>query len=179
MSDFYPEGVSTLGNETVIFVPALADPEAPTVEELTAETAIYLSCALRGFSSSAEQSSVSDVRLCSKEQYESPGRTTVTIDDLTYVYDPQAAGKDQPDNIHYDTLKEGVTGYLIDRRGLDAREDPIEDGQIVDVYPVEMGAQRRVAVDPSGDEGSKFEIIQKAFVTGPPAWDATVGGESS
>jgi hypothetical protein len=42
---------------------------------------------------------------------------------------------------------------------------PLAVGQFVDVYPVQFGAQRRVAVDPSA-EGGKFEIVQKPFVIG-------------
>lgn len=173
MTVYFPEGVDAQGNESVIFVPTLANPEAPTVAELTGATAINLSCALRGFEPGADQASVPDIRLCSREQYESPGRVTPTIGDITYVYDPQAAGADDPENIHYDTLKQGVSGYLVDRRGLDARTVAVLAAQIVDVYPVTLGAQRRVPVDPSA-EGGKFEIVQKPFVSGPPAFDAAV-----
>lgn len=173
MTVFFPEGVDAQGNESVIFVPDLADPTAPTVTELTGATAINLSCALRGFEPTAAQASVQDIRLCSREVYESPGRVTPTINDITYVYDPQAAGQADATNAHYDTLVQGITGYLVDRRGLDARTVDILADQIVDVYPVTLGQQRRVPVDPSA-EGGKFEVIQKPFVTGPPAWDATV-----
>lgn len=172
MTEFYPEGVSALGNESVIFVPALADQDAPTVAELTDAAAVNLSCALRGFSPTSEQASVQDVRLCTREAAETPGRVSNSIDDVTYVYDPQ--NLEDPDNAHYAALKSGTKGFLVDRRGLDARTEAIAAGQIVDVYPVEMGAQRRVAVDPGAD-GAKFEIVQKPFVTGPVSWDAVVG----
>jgi len=175
MTVYFPEGVDAQGNETVIFVPALADPSAPTVTELTGATAVNLSCALRGFSPNSEQNSVADIRLCSREQFESPGRVTNSIDDITYVYQPQTVGATTPDadNAAYDALAQGVTGYLIDRRGLDARETAVIADQLVDVYPVKMGAQRRVGVDATA-EGAKFEIIQKPFVTGPVLPDIKV-----
>ena len=175
MSVTFPEGVVAQGNELVIFVPTLANPAEPTVDELTGAGAVNLSCYLRGFEPSAEQANVPDLRLCSKEQFETPGRVTNTIGDLTYVYDPQDAAADSPDsgNLAYHALAEGTTGYLVNRRGLDAQDDPIEADQVVDVYPVVMGAQRRVPIDPSA-EGSKFETIQKPFITGPIHKDVVV-----
>jgi hypothetical protein len=168
------EGVSTQGNETVIYVPTLANPATPDVSSevgTAVATALNLGYAFRGFSPSAEQGTSEDVRLASVQTFESPGRVKPTIDDVTYVYDPQAPA-DTADNVHYETLKPGVTGYLIDRRGLGAAVAPAA-GQIVDVYPIQCGAQRRVAVDPSA-EGGKFEIIQKFFITGTVRYDVAL-----
>lgn len=163
MTEFFPEGVSTLGNETLIFIPALADPEAPTVLELTGASAINLSMAVRGFNASADQGVVQDVRLGSTDRGEIPGAVTPSIDDVVYVYDPQDVGAASPDSIHYDTLKKGTVGYLVDRRGLSRETVAVAAAQIVDVYHVEFGAQRRQAIDP-GSDGGQFEIIQKPFV---------------
>jgi hypothetical protein len=159
------EGVSTQGNETVIFVPSLAAPSAPKLTEVGAgvSTALNLGYALRGFSPSSDQGTSDDIRLASTQTFENPGRVKKSLDDITYVYDPQAPVA-TASNKHYDTLKSGVKGFLIDRRGLDATT-PLAVGQKVDVYPVQFGAQRRVPVDPSA-EGGKFEIVQKPFVIG-------------
>lgn len=175
MSVTFPDGVVAQGNELVIFVPTLANPAAPTDDELTAAGAVNLSCYLRGFEPTAEQASIADIRLCSKEQFETPGRVTNTINDLVYVYDPQDAGAVTPgaENLAYHALADGTEGYLVARRGLDAQSVAIAATQVVDVYPVKMGAQRRVAVDPSS-EGSKFETTQKAFITGPVHRDVKV-----
>lgn len=172
MSLYAVEGVSTQGNETVIYVPTLAVPTAPDISsELIVETALNLGYAFRGFAPSAEQGTSEDVRLASIQTFESPGRVKPTIDDVTYVYDPQAPA-DTADNVHYETLKQGVTGFLIDRRGVPATTIPTA-GQIVDVYPIICGAQRRVAVDPSA-EGGKFEIVQKFFITGTVHYDVAL-----
>jgi hypothetical protein len=175
MSVSFPEGVVAQGNELVTYVPTLTDPEAPTVDELTGAGAVNLSCYLRGFEPNAEQAVVQDIRLCSKETFETPGRVTNTINDLVYVYDPQDAGAETPGsgNLAYHALAEGTTGYLVVRRGLDAQEVAYAADQVVDVYPVHMGAQRRVPVDPTS-EGSKFETTQKAFITGPVHKDKKV-----
>lgn len=172
MTLYAVEGVSTQGNETVIYVPTLATPGTPKLTEVGAAvaTALNLGFALRGFAPNAEQGTSEDVRLASVQTFESPGRVKPTIDDVTYVYDPQAV--DQADNIHYDTLKPGVTGFLVDRRGIPATTAPAV-GQLVDVYPIQCGAQRRVAVDPSA-EGGKFEIIQKFFITGTVEYDVAL-----
>lgn len=171
MSLYYPEGVSTQGNETVIFVPALSNPAAPTVAELTGSSAINLGFALRGFSPNSEQGTSDDIRLATTITYENPGRSKLTLDDLTYVYDPQAVVPTAT-NKHYEILKQGVTGFLVDRRGI-AASTAVVATQKVDVYRITLGDQRRAAVDPSA-EGGKFEITQKPFVTGLSYKDVAV-----
>jgi hypothetical protein len=165
------DGVSAQGNETVIFVPTLAIPTAPTVAELTGASALNLGYALRGFSPNSEQGTSEDIRLASTQTFENPGRVRKTLDDITYVYDPQAAAA-APMNKHYETLRLGVKGFMVDRRGIPATTAVIA-AQKVDVYQVQLGDQRRVAIDPSA-EGGKFEIIQKPFVVGLVREDATV-----
>ena len=174
MSVYYPDGVDAQGNEAVIFVTTLADPNAPTVTELTGSSAVNLSCALRGFSPGGDQGSTTDTRLCSTQEFESPGRFAPSIDDLNYVYDPQAE-VGTATNKHYEVMKPGVKGFIIDRRGIASGIDglPVVADQLVDVYPVTLGYQRRTPIDPSA-EGGKFEITQKAFVTGPARYDKAV-----
>lgn len=173
MTLYAVEGVSTQGTETVIYVPTLANPAAPKLTECGAgvATALNLGYALRGFSPQAEQGSSEDVRLASVQTFENPGRIKPSLDDITYVYDPQAPAL-TASNKHYETLKPGVKGYLIDRRGVPATTAPAI-GQIVDVYYVQFGAQRRVAVDPSA-EGGKYEIVQKPFILSTVQYDVAL-----
>ncbi len=173
MTLYSVEGVSTQGTETVIYVPTLANPAAPKLTEMgaSATAALNLGYALRGFAPGGDQGSSDDIRLASTVTFENPGRFKPTLDDITYVYDPQAA-TGTASNKHYETLKNGVKGYLIDRRGVSATT-AAAIGQIVDVYPIQFGAQRRVAVDPS-QEGGKFEIIQKPFIVGQPQYDVAL-----
>lgn len=173
MTVVFPEGVRSRGNETVIFVTTLADPEAPTVTELTSATAAAnISCFLSGFSPTGAQESAEDVRLCSEQIFEDPGDVSVSIDNIEYVYYPQAVAAD-PNNKPYELMKNGVTGYLIDRRGLNARTSALAAAQIVDVYQVRLGEQFRLPVDPS-QQGGKFRITQKPFVTGPYYYDVPI-----
>jgi hypothetical protein len=172
MTVVYPEGVRSRGNETLIFVPTIADPLEPTVTELTAVTAVNISCFVTGFSPEGTQESGEDVRLCSEQIFEDPGDVNLTINNVEYVYYPQAAPAD-PENKAYEVMKNGVSGYLVDRRGLNARTVAIAAAQIVDVYQVTLGEQFRMAVDP-GQQGGKFRITQKPFVTGPYYFDSVV-----
>src|SRR5688500_1435637 len=172
MTVVYPEGVRARGNESVRFVTAIADPLEPTVAELNAVTGVDLSCFLTGFAPATTQESAEDRRLCSQQVFEDPGDVAVTIDNLEYVYYPQAAPA-TPENKAYEILKLDVVGWLVDRRGLDARTVDYAAAQIVDLYPVRMGVQGRLAVDPS-QQGGKFRISQKAFVTGPYYYDSVV-----
>lgn len=172
MTVVYPEGVRSRGNESVKFVTAITNPLAPTLVEINAVTGVDISCWLSGFSPQGTQGSAEDKRLCSQQIFEDPGDVTISIDNLEYVYYPQAAPA-LAANKAYEILKLDVTGYLVDRRGLNARTVAFAAGDIVDVYPIRLGEQFRQAVDPS-QQGGKFRISQKAFVTGPYYYDSVV-----
>lgn len=163
---YYPPGVDTLGNETLLWVPTIAVLAGMTVAEATATGSLNVSMAVRGFSAGADQGSTEDIRLGSTQSFENPGRVKPSVDDLTYVYDPQAATA-APLNKHYETLLEGAKGFLVDIRGLNAQSWAATVGQKYTAYPVTLGAQRPVAIDPTA-EGGKFEIIQKPYVSGLP-----------
>lgn len=172
MTVYFPEGVDSQGNESVIWVPAIANPAAPKLTELNATGSVNISCAIRGFSPESEQGTSDDIRLCSVETFENPGRVKNSIGDITSVYDPQAVDG-AADNKHYEAMVQGAQGFLVDRRGLNARTAALAIGQKVDVYPVTLGAQRRVALDPTA-EGGKFEVIQKPFISGPVEKDVAL-----
>ena len=173
MTVVYPEGVPMEGNLKVAFVPAFLDPATPTMAEATAITGVDLSCFIKegAFNLSGAQSTIEDRRLCSTVSYETPGRSTRSIDDVTYVYDPQAAPA-SADNAAYQKLPQGTAGYFIVRAGLPFDQDFAVD-DIVDVWPVTMGLQQKQT--PSGNaEGEKFTIIQKAFVRGAVQVDVAI-----
>jgi hypothetical protein len=150
----------------------LATPTAPKLTELNAVTSVNVSCFLSGFQPQGSQDSAEDRRLCSEQIFEDPGDVAISIDNIEYVYYPQSTAPD-PLNKAYEILQNGVAGYLVDRRGLNARTAALAIGQKVDVYPVRMGEQFRQAVDPSA-QGGKFRISQKAFVTGPYEYDCAL-----
>lgn len=172
MTVVFPDGVRSRGNESVIFTTVMADPEAPSVAELTAATAVNISCYVSGFAPQGSQESAEDTRLCSEQVFEDPGDVAISIDNVEYVYYPQATVPDT-NNKAYELMKNGVTGWLVDRRGLNARTSALAAGQLVDIYPVRLGEQFRVPLDP-GQQGGKFRITQKPFVTGPYLYDVAL-----
>lgn len=175
MAVTFPTGVSARGNDSVIWVPALADPAAPSVTELTGASAVNISCALIGFSPSVDQATFTDTRLCSKQTFNRMGQATYSIDTLNYVYDPQTVGAATPtaDNVAYDALTGGQSGYFVHRRGLDAQTVDVAAAQKVTVYPVELGAQSDVPLDPSA-EGALIQCAQNVSVIGEVIRDVAI-----
>lgn len=175
MAVTFPTGVSARGNDSVIWVPALADPANPTVTELTGAAAVNVSCALIGFSPSVDQATFTDTRLCSKQTFNRLGSATYSIDTLNYIYNPQTAGETpaDADNIAYDALKAGLSGFFVHRRGLDAQSVDVAADQKVNVYPAELGAQSDVPLDPSA-EGALIQCQQNVSVIGEVLRDVAV-----
>lgn len=162
---YNPPGVNSLGAETVLWVPAIVSLTAMTAAEGGAVGVVNLSFALRGFAPGGDQGTSSDIRLGTKIAYQNLGRFAPTVDDWTYVTDPQAA-TGATTNKHVETLIEGAIGFIVDFRGLDATAFVLTAAQKYVVYPVQLGAQRQVAIDPTA-EGGKFEIVQKLSVQSP------------
>lgn len=149
-------GVAADGNTRVDYVPAIADPAAPKVSELTAAGAKNLSDYITadGLAPSHEQASIADSRLSSTHDGERPGRKTTGLS-LTYVSDQQ--GTD--DNDAYVTLKEGTDGYIVIRRSMPVGT-AYAASQKVDVYKVTCGEQVKVAT--AANEVEK--VTQKMFI---------------
>lgn len=145
------------GNTKVVWVPELADSAAPTVAELNAASVVDLSCYLTGdgWNPTKEQATISDPRLCSKQEFSKPGRKTpglsVTVIDNTNTDDPNEA---------VETLEEGARGYFVERRGI-PYEDPFEAGQRVSVYPAVSGELQ--ALPPEANSVIRSTIPQFIF----------------
>lgn len=133
------------GKMKVVVVPALADPEHPTIEELTAETALDISCYLTsdGWALTTSQDSIADERLCSSQTYDIPGRKTSDNKTVTVIDNTNTELEDTA-NKAVETLYEGATGYFVVRRGLDY-DAPFEAGQKLSVYPFRCGEKQYVA----------------------------------
>ena len=164
MTIVYPEGTPTLGNTKVAAAVAVADLEAPKLAtEINAATSVDVSCYLypAGWSPTASTAKgTKPPRLCDKVTREQFNRTTYSIGDLQYVYDPQAADS-ASGNEAKELLTEGTQIYLIERIGLDAQADAFAVGDRVRVHYVELGPQI-----PSGDrtdENGEFFITQSVI----------------
>ncbi|GAA2183378.1 hypothetical protein GCM10009785_26710 [Brooklawnia cerclae] len=163
-----PPGISARGKGTVLFVPSIANLSAPTVAEISA--GLNLSCAIYAFNVTPTQNAVSKAKYCYATEVQRAGTPSYAIDAIVYDYDPQ--NLDAGDYGYYAELAPGTNGYLIDRRGL-TRDVAAAAGQNVDIYPVELGIQGRVAIDPTAD-GETLRVTQGVFVIGDPAIDTVI-----
>lgn len=148
------------GNVAVWLVPAIADTTAPKVTEVTAESAVDISCYLTsdGFSPSLDQQVISDERLCSTEVFEQPGRVTRGLD-VTYI-DNTNSDNEATSNKAKDTLVPGSVHYVVVRRGK-AFDEPLAAGDKVTVTPVKAGQYN----DLPPEANSVLKTSQKLFIT--------------
>lgn len=171
----FPTGIDVAGKNKVQFVPTLADPANPTLAEI--EAGFPIECALDGFVPKGEQSTTTQQRYCLAEEIEALGKVSNTIEPLKYVYDPQNPDKAEGMYAHYAKLTPGLTGYLIDRRGLAYDTVPYAAGQFVDVYPVTLGHRNRTAVEPTTkDSAQKYTVEQTVAISGPVKQDRKIVG---
>jgi hypothetical protein len=104
--------------------------------------------------------------LCSKNAQETLNRTTYSLGDLQYVYDPQAADS-AVGNEAKELLAEGTEVYLIERIGLDAQDTAFAVGQQVVTHHVVLGPQ--IKSGDRTDENGEFFIMQSvAYVNDGP-----------
>lgn len=161
-----PVSVPSDGTLRVDYVPALADPLAPTITELTAVGAQELSAYITGdgWQPTSDQQSVTDERLASTQTFEKPGRKSKSLT-IVYVHNPA----DPTNNEAYITLAEGTIGYIVARWGV-PRGQAWAAGDLVDVWPIEAGEQ----VKNWNGLNSLHTTTQRLFVIGPVVNDAEV-----
>jgi hypothetical protein len=161
-----PISVTSDGNVKVVYVAALANPAAPTLAELTAPTVLDLTMYLTGdgWRPNTDEQSVTDDRLGSRQNFEDRGRFMETLE-IAYVYNPASPANDKART----TLTVGTTGFLVPRWGVDI-DTPFAAGDIVDVYTVRFGRQRKQP----GEANTKLRIVQKPFVYGKHYQDVAV-----
>ena len=157
-----PAGTAADGRGLVLFVPAIADPSAPTVAELTAETVVPLTYSLvpDGFRHATTENTISSGRYTLKQVLELPGTVTDTLE-VQYVINSPAE----------ETLEEGATGFIYHRLGVPNETAP-EAAQKGDVLPIRAGVQRKVA--PTAN--TELAKVQKLFITGAVHRDAVTAG---
>lgn len=164
-----PASAKAFKREKLLWVPTIADINAPKVTELTAASALDISCTL--FDSFARPSQNTNAvtrerRVCDGEQYEQIGITTYSGGELPYALDPQAiAGADGKKT--WEKFIAGATGFLVRRLGIDVNTD-VAIGQFVDVFPLEVGPSMP---SKQGDgESAEVSGVATYVVTGPPAF---------
>lgn len=169
MTVYFAEGVSTTGRNVWLWVPAIAARAAATVAELTASGVVMLQMVVRpgSLAASADTARIEDRRLGASITYEDFGTTRFSLATAILIDRPQdAAGA--ATSKHLETLIEGATGFLVNRRGLGSSPEnwqAIAAAQRYILYPAKAGPQ--VEVTPTDDTGGQFEVSQDFIVTGP------------
>lgn len=146
------------GNVKIAVVTTIADPEEPTVAELTAGTVVDISCYLTGdgWAPGGSQNTVEDRRLCSVQIYGTPGTASYSLE-LTYIENPQSS----TDNDAFDALDPGTLVYIVERRGI-AYDTAFAAGQKVTVHPVRPGIHRQLPPE----QDSQLKVAQTMFYAG-------------
>lgn len=161
-----PASVPTNGTMSVIFVEQLAIPATPDIDEITDPSSVDLSCYLTGdgFNPSTTENTIEDPRLCQRQTFVQPGDYLDALE-ITYVFNPTSA----PDNQAQLNIPQGTSGFLVVRWAVDS-EEPWGAGDIVDVYPVTFGVQRKQ----QPVRNSVHRIMQTPFVTAAVERDVLV-----
>jgi hypothetical protein len=149
------------GNVSVLVVPTIADPAAPTVAELTGASVVDISCYLTsdGYSPSLDEQVISDERLCSTQTFERPGRVTRSLD--TIYIDNTNSPNEATDNKAKETLVPRSEHFLVVRRGIPF-DTAYAANQEVRVTPIQCGEYN----EQPPEANSVLKIAQKQFITG-------------
>lgn len=162
-----PAGVKVQGNIKIAYT-AAGDLALPSLAVINGASALDLSGYLTSWSPSATATRGNPARrLGSTKQYESFGTTTEAIADLNYIVQPQADSGD-PGKEAYETLTEGVAGYLWERLGLPATTAWAVDQWVIG-RPVIFGPQN-IMGDPN-DEFAEFMVTQPVTLRAPGVGD--------
>lgn len=136
-----PPSVPVDGNLLVLWVPAIADMNAPKMSEASAPSAVDITCYLvdSKVGVTKDQSSITDRRMCMTTGRQVPGAASLSSDDIVYVYDPQAPEGD-PMNKAADVLAEQEVGFFLIRRGM-PYTTALAAGQFVEVRHDQLGVR--------------------------------------
>lgn len=173
-TQMFSAAIAALGRETVVYLPTVAAQGAVKLTELAAATTVHLTCNIRAFSPTAEQTKTKKYRLCSKQGFDSLGRVDWTIERPVFIDDPQAL--DSSTDYPHKALVEGTTGFILRRQGLDSSPGNFAAfavAQRYDLFPITFGVRVPMPVAPE-EEGQEFEYGQEIAVTGPRVVGALV-----
>lgn len=166
MTAVEPTGINVAGKVSLYFVPAIANTGAPKLTEMNAVASVNLSKIVYAWDPNGAQAVSDRSRYGSKTAGKSLGRTAYDPAELEYDDHPQNATPGTGEYAHVGKLTPGLTGFLVDRRGLDV-DLALAVGQRVDVYPCKLGDQIPMAAVGT-NEGETLRLHQKIVVVGDP-----------
>lgn len=151
------------GKTRVAWLSTVANINAPTTSELDAGADYTKRITPDGLKLDPSTADVDTSSLASTFDTKTVGRIGFDVE-LTFK-----RGDNPTDDAPYSTLKYGVSGYLVVRRGV-AYDTAWTTGQKVEVYPITCGEPQNSS--PAANEVMKFVSPMK--VTDSPATTATV-----
>lgn len=157
-----------------LWVPAIADPSAPTVAEITAAAAFNLSCSLfgdtqEGFTATTEKVTLPR-RNCETEQFQVNGSTTYAAPDLMVSLSPQAAALSDGKKA-WEAMDDLAEGFLVRGQDLDPMVDFLA-GEFVDVVPASLGV--KVPTKTGNDATGVYAFTVPASITDTPEWNVAI-----
>jgi hypothetical protein len=129
----------------VTMVQTFADPNVPKLTELSAISSVDITCYLTkdgSFKDTMEQAKFVDARACSAEEWDTLGAIKRGLEDLVYVYSPQAAAA-AATNAAFEKLIPGSRVYFAIRRGL-AYQTVDAVGQFYSIWGAVLGGRAEV-----------------------------------
>ena len=140
ITDVFPVGVMSPGNNLVVAVPTLTTPLAPKMADIGA-TALDLTDYIleKDWVMKFDQALDDDTRLSDATKRQSFGIATIDMAEINYVYTPQGTGT-ETGNKAPSVLVPNTSIYIVVRMGK-ARATALAIADIVDVYQVQLGAQ--------------------------------------
>lgn len=161
-----PQKKTAYGKRRVWLVDTIADPEAPTDDEINA--GVYVTCF--GLSDQAGPTSMPNkvtlpVLLCETDAEEDFGTTAHAHPDMTLVYDPQAA-PGSAGKTAWDVVEPGFEGFIVWELGLPGEaDDQITAAARVTVVPAKA---RVVSEEPTSTGPEGLFAFQTAVVVRAP-----------
>lgn len=157
------------GNVKTVLVQTIANRAAPTLAEVTAATAVDISCYLTpgGFAATLDQATIADERECTTEVYGQPGRKTRGLS-ITGIDNTNTALEELYNKLA-DTLVEGQEIVAVRRRGK-AFDLPLIVGDKVTPYPFKPGEKAEVPPEANSVQRSTWAC----FITGDVETDVEI-----
>lgn len=144
---------------------APADPNNPTLAELNAAT--FITCHIYGdwLVSTPNQNVVDGQRkMCKNVTPQRLGSTTYVVNEFTYSYVPQSMGTPgSAGNEAIELLTAGTEQWIAEAHGLDGTTDAFVENDVVNLYNLELGTQRRGEAG-GGTESAEAAVTQSGVL---------------
>lgn len=134
------------GNIRTVLVPAIADITAPTLTEISAASAVHVSCYFTrgGFALTVDEQVIADERECDTIVRQAPGTVNPSLE-ITGIDNTNTEFAADANELA-EALERGSYWYAVRRRGKPFDED-FEAGDVVSVTAFRVGVRREVPAE--------------------------------